>query len=100
MLLEKNDHLKFETRSWVFQIYGTCTRSMYTVFGLTMSGCWPTHARLLVEEVHPGFALFFSVYASFVVFAVTRIISALCLRDTLAVAASDATMVARENLKK
>merc|ERR1712113_867339 len=70
------------------------------VFELTFSGGWPTYARRLIEEVGIGFAVFFAVYISTVVFAMTRIITALFLRDTLAVAANDVEMQIQEKTKE
>merc|ERR1711933_614604 len=71
-----------ETVAWMFMHYGTAGRSLWTVFELTFSGGWPAYARRLVEEVGVGFAWFFALYISTVVFAMTRIITALFLRDT------------------
>jgi len=82
-----------ETKLWMYKLYGTPRRSFWAVFELTMSGGWPNWSSKLIEEVSPWFAVFFFVYVSAVVFAMTRIISALFLRDTLAVASSDTEMI-------
>jgi len=85
-----------ETRLWVSRHYGTSSRSLYTVFELTFSGCWPNYARTLIEDVNVWFTVFFGVYVTGVVFAMIRIISALFLKDTLQAAANDADFVVQE----
>mmetsp|Transcript_71378 Transcript_71378/g.185325 ORF Transcript_71378/g.185325 Transcript_71378/m.185325 type:complete len:540 (-) Transcript_71378:105-1724(-) len=87
-------------RKWMFKHYGTAGRSLWTVFEMTFSGGWPLYCRVLVEEVSVGFAYFFGVYVTTVVFAMTRIITALFLKDTLAVAANDADMMIREKARE
>merc|ERR1712039_721056 len=52
------------------------------------------------EDVHIGFSAFFIFYVTFVIFAVTRIISALFLRDTLQVSQNDETMMVRAKMAK
>jgi len=89
-----------ETVKWMFQHYGTAGRSLWTVFELTFSGGWPNYVRILVEEVGTGFAYLFALYISSVVFAMTRIITALFLKDTLQVAANDAEMMIREKMNE
>jgi len=88
------------TISWMYKHYGTAGRSLWTVFEMTFSGGWPAYARTLVEDVHPAFAWFFALYISTVVFAMTRIITALFLKDTLAVAANDAEMMIQEKTRE
>lgn len=78
-------------------MYGTTSRSFYTVFELTFSGGWPNYARNLVEDVHWAYAVFFFVYIIAVTFAMFRIITTLFLRDTLALASNDAEAAARPN---
>eukprot|EP00443_Scrippsiella_acuminata_P002381 CAMPEP_0115298472 /NCGR_PEP_ID=MMETSP0270-20121206/68279_1 /TAXON_ID=71861 /ORGANISM="Scrippsiella trochoidea, Strain CCMP3099" /LENGTH=534 /DNA_ID=CAMNT_0002716157 /DNA_START=42 /DNA_END=1646 /DNA_ORIENTATION=+ len=89
-----------DTIYWLFKHYGTAGRSLWTVFEMTFSGGWPNYGRRLVEEVGVGFAFFFAVYITTVVFAMTRIITALFLKDTLAVAASDAELQMKEKEKE
>eukprot|EP00445_Apocalathium_hangoei_P039191 CAMPEP_0203942194 /NCGR_PEP_ID=MMETSP0359-20131031/78436_1 /ASSEMBLY_ACC=CAM_ASM_000338 /TAXON_ID=268821 /ORGANISM="Scrippsiella Hangoei, Strain SHTV-5" /LENGTH=260 /DNA_ID=CAMNT_0050872873 /DNA_START=149 /DNA_END=931 /DNA_ORIENTATION=+ len=92
----EEDYISHDTKVWMYLHYGTPTRSFWTVFELTMSGGWPTWSRRLIEEVSGWFALFFFIYVSSVVFAMTRIISALFLKDTLAVAANDTEMMIQQ----
>merc|ERR1712125_228185 len=62
---------------------------MYTMFEVTLSGCWPKYVRPLIENVSPWFAVFYFVYILAVVFALVRIIAAMFLKETLAIAAID-----------
>merc|ERR1711920_646518 len=90
-----------DVRRWVNRYYGTPGRSMWTMFEMTFSGCWPNYARMLIEEVNSGlYILFFIIYIAGVVFAMTRIITALFLKDTLAIANTDADMQINAKMKE
>merc|ERR1719460_315888 len=86
-----------QTRQWVFKYYGSSSRAIYTLFEVTLAGCWPNYFRTLVHEVSGYWVLFAIIYITFVVFAVIRIITAIFLKETLFVAQSDAEMMIREN---
>jgi len=96
-MVEDSD-MSFETREWLYRYYGTSAKSVWTMFEFTFSGGWPTYARPVVEQVHWSYAVFFAFYVSVVVFAVTRIITALFLKDTLQIAANDADMMVQEQM--
>jgi len=88
-------------RQWVHRHYGTSLKATYTIFEVTFSGGWPNYARRLVEKVDPAWALFFFVYVIVVIFTMFRIVTALFLRDTMALAAQDAEMaLCAEEAKK
>merc|ERR1711879_929112 len=53
------------------------------MFEMTLSGCWPNYVRPLVDNVSHWFAVYFIIYVSWVVFAVTRIITAIFLKSTM-----------------
>lgn len=76
-------------REWVYLYYGTSSRAAWSMFELTFSGGWPAYARPLIENVSPGYAVFFALYVTSVTFAMFRIITALFLKDTLRVASLD-----------
>eukprot|EP00429_Kryptoperidinium_foliaceum_P011731 CAMPEP_0176040438 /NCGR_PEP_ID=MMETSP0120_2-20121206/20051_1 /TAXON_ID=160619 /ORGANISM="Kryptoperidinium foliaceum, Strain CCMP 1326" /LENGTH=582 /DNA_ID=CAMNT_0017373835 /DNA_START=12 /DNA_END=1757 /DNA_ORIENTATION=- len=88
--------LPLDLRLWLFQWYGSGSRSLWTMFLVTFSGGWPNYVQRLIDEVHWTFSLIFVAYVWVVVFAITRIITALFLKDTLQVASDDAEMMARE----
>jgi len=87
-------------RDWIYMHYGTAGRASYTMFEATFSAKWATHlARPLIEDVSPWFSLFWILYTVIVNFAIIRVIAALFLKQTMAVAAIDAERMAVENMK-
>lgn len=86
-------------RRELFSMYGTFGQAIVTMFKMTFSGCWPAYANKVLE-VHPAYVFFFGIYVSVVIFACTRIVTALFLRDTLKAAESDADMMVAETLEK
>jgi len=87
-------------RQWVYKHYGDGFRSLWTVFELTFSGCWPNYARRIIEEVSPWYSLFYFVYVYVVVFVATRIVAALFMKETLTQYANDAETMVKERAKK
>jgi len=85
---------------WVNQMYGNGSKSFWTVFELTFSGCWPNYARRIIEEVSPLYSIFYFVYVYFVVFVATRIVAALFMKETLQHAAQDTEMMVRAQASK
>eukprot|EP00419_Tripos_fusus_P002227 CAMPEP_0172687088 /NCGR_PEP_ID=MMETSP1074-20121228/21416_1 /TAXON_ID=2916 /ORGANISM="Ceratium fusus, Strain PA161109" /LENGTH=131 /DNA_ID=CAMNT_0013506499 /DNA_START=275 /DNA_END=667 /DNA_ORIENTATION=- len=70
------------------------------MFEATFSGCWPNYARPLIEMVSSYYAIFFMAYAACVVFALTRIVSALFLKETFNQATAEAETMVRERKKE
>mmetsp|Transcript_89007 Transcript_89007/g.223958 ORF Transcript_89007/g.223958 Transcript_89007/m.223958 type:complete len:533 (+) Transcript_89007:92-1690(+) len=89
-----------QTQEWIFLKYGTPIRAVWSVFEFTFSGGWPGYADTLVEDVSNLYALFFFVYIISVVFALFRIITALFLKDTMALAAKDAEVAIQQKLEQ
>jgi hypothetical protein len=87
-------------RSWLYEYYGTTLRSAYTLFEITLAGCWPTYFRPLVQNVNTAYAIIAFLYITIVVFAMIRIITALFLKQTLQVAAADSEIQVNENKAK
>lgn len=97
----RDEHkLTLPVREWVYRYYGTPARALYTVFEMTFSGCWPNYARVLVEDVSSLYVIFFAIYIAGVVFALTRIITAIFLKDTMAIANNDADMQIQMKIKE
>jgi len=90
---------ELQGRDVLWARYGTASASTWTMFEATFSGCWPSYIQEVVQ-VHRGYYLFFYFYVTGVIFAVTRIISALFLKDTLQAAASDADMRVHETMQQ
>jgi len=93
---ESND---LQTREWINRMYGNGVRSVWTVFELTFSGGWPNYVRPIIESVSPWYAIVFAAYVATVVFAMTRIVSALFLRETLQQASDEAELMVRERAR-
>jgi len=88
-----------EMRLWVNKMYGSAAKSMYTMFELTFSGCWPNYARPLIEDVNGCYAIFFVGYVIAVVFTLTRIVSALFLKEAMNQATAVSEIMVREKKK-
>merc|ERR1712241_100935 len=86
-------------RDVLYARYGTASASTWTMFEATFSGCWPSYIQEVLQ-VHMGYYLFFYLYVTGVIFAVTRIISALFLKDTLQSAANDTDMRVQETMQQ
>lgn len=79
-----------EIRTFIYLHYGTTSRTMLTMFQITMApGAWAIVGRPIIEEVSGGFAWFFVLYIGGVTFATIRIITSLFLRQTLDIASHD-----------
>jgi len=89
-----------DIRVWLWKRYGTAAKSTYTMFELTLSGCWPSYARPLVDEVSVWYALWWFFYVITVVFAVIRIITALFITATMRSANEDEEMMSIRKLKE
>lgn len=96
----KDDDRTLEVREWTYKYYGSAARSFYTCFEVTLAGCWPNYFRPLIERVSGWYSIFVMFYISVVVFALTRIISALFLKETLDIASKDAQMQASQMAKQ
>jgi hypothetical protein len=83
---------------FLYEYYGTAGRSLWTAFEMTFSGSWPQHLRLLIENVSVTFGIVGAIYISAVAFALTRIITAIFLKDTLAACNNDAELVAQQKM--
>eukprot|EP00931_Biecheleriopsis_adriatica_P024987 TRINITY_DN15448_c0_g1_i2.p1 TRINITY_DN15448_c0_g1~~TRINITY_DN15448_c0_g1_i2.p1 ORF type:complete len:683 (+),score=85.53 TRINITY_DN15448_c0_g1_i2:128-2176(+) len=91
---------EFDDRLWIWLHYGTAYRAVYTMYEVTFAGNWPTYVRPVLETVDQAFSIFFLLYVTLVVFAVTRVIAAIILRDTLEAAGNDAEVIIQEREAK
>jgi len=96
----RDESKDLESRRWVFNYYGSPARSTYTMFEATFSGGWLGRARPLIDDVSSFFAVFWVLYQVMIAFAVTRVVAALFLKQTLQVASSDEDMMVMEKLKQ
>uniref|UniRef100_A0A7S2QGW3 EF-hand domain-containing protein n=1 Tax=Zooxanthella nutricula TaxID=1333877 RepID=A0A7S2QGW3_9DINO len=96
----QDEGLSRDVRLFMYRYYGTASGAAWTMFEITFSGGWPNYVRRLVEEVHTAYVIPFALYVGLVVFAITRIITALFLKETMEKASEDVSMVLAEQKKK
>jgi len=83
-----DDSNPIDKRLQVFMYYGTCSRSMLTMFEMTL-GNWMPPCRALVENVSEWFMLLFVAHKLVVGFSVVSVINAVIVQETFKVATSD-----------
>lgn len=94
------DDSKDETsREAVYHFFGSPSRASYTMFESTFTTIWVNRARLLMEDVHGAFAIFWIPFVLLTNFAVVRVAAALFVKETLRVASEDEENVAMSRLK-
>merc|ERR1719409_2689381 len=87
-------------RSWAFVRFGDFGKATYTMFEATFTSTWTQSSRKLVEEVNAWYGLFWVLYVVGVNFAVMRVIAALFLKQTMAVASQDAEKMIMAKMKE
>jgi len=91
----------YELRKECYHYFGRFSHSMLTMYQLTLApGAWAKAGRMLIFEVSPLYALFFIPWGWCVPFALLRVISAMFLKQTLAIAANDPETAITERVKK
>jgi len=89
-----------DARRWINTHYGSGWSSFYTLFEATFSGCWPNYFRPVMNYVSPYFGVPIAAYVIVVIFTMSRIVSALFLRETLRQASDQAEVMVRERKKE
>eukprot|EP00746_Dinoflagellata_sp_MGD_P067518 gnl/MRDRNA2_/MRDRNA2_278720_c0_seq1.p1 gnl/MRDRNA2_/MRDRNA2_278720_c0~~gnl/MRDRNA2_/MRDRNA2_278720_c0_seq1.p1 ORF type:complete len:233 (-),score=37.52 gnl/MRDRNA2_/MRDRNA2_278720_c0_seq1:156-854(-) len=93
----RDDNNDLETREFVFEYFGSFTRTAMSMFEMTLApGTWSRFGRVIIYRVHGAYMVFFFGYAACVSFAMIRVISAIFLKDTLNAANKDNEMVMAE----
>merc|ERR1712157_251669 len=85
---------------WVFKHYGSAARATLSMFEATFTAKWTLLSRPLIDEVSPWFAVFWVLYIICINFAVLKVVGALFLKQTMAVASLDAERVNLEKMKE
>merc|ERR1712070_1203679 len=80
--------------------FGTTTRAAYSMFDCTFTTGWRLYARRQMEEVNSALALFWLTYVVGVNFMVMKVVSALFVKQTFAVADADNEKMGMEKLKR
>jgi len=97
----EDDAQTSSARHWVYVHYGSAFRASYTMFEATFSAKWATHlARPLYDDISGWYSIFWIGYTVVVNFAIMRVIAALFLKQTMAVAAIDSERMALEKMKE
>eukprot|EP00927_Polykrikos_kofoidii_P054115 TRINITY_DN48594_c0_g1_i1.p1 TRINITY_DN48594_c0_g1~~TRINITY_DN48594_c0_g1_i1.p1 ORF type:complete len:613 (-),score=75.63 TRINITY_DN48594_c0_g1_i1:45-1883(-) len=95
LTIESNVHLDDHHRLFLSENFGTWSRSMLSVFEMTMAPGGFIKYRILAD-VHPALMMFVVVYVCVVTFAVVRVITAIFLKTTLSASEKDAPRMAEE----
>jgi voltage-gated sodium channel len=90
-----NENYPLEERLLVFEYFGSFTRSMLTMFEMTLAN-WPPVCRLLVEYVNEWFMLFCIIHKLTIGFAVIGVINGVFMQETFRVASTDDRIMVRE----
>eukprot|EP00747_Dinoflagellata_sp_TGD_P167496 gnl/TRDRNA2_/TRDRNA2_192002_c0_seq1.p1 gnl/TRDRNA2_/TRDRNA2_192002_c0~~gnl/TRDRNA2_/TRDRNA2_192002_c0_seq1.p1 ORF type:complete len:688 (-),score=128.25 gnl/TRDRNA2_/TRDRNA2_192002_c0_seq1:159-1940(-) len=88
---------KPQVREFLWRYFGTAGHSCLTMFEITFGG-WSKVGRPLIEDVNALFVVFFVLYATIVTFAITRVVGAMFIKETLNVAKNDAETEIEEKL--
>jgi len=84
-----------ESRLEVYTYYGTFSRSMVTMFELTLAN-WITPARVLSENVSEWYTIFSLTHQLVIGFAVVKVIMGVFMHETFKVAATDDAIMVSE----
>mmetsp|Transcript_34407 Transcript_34407/g.60883 ORF Transcript_34407/g.60883 Transcript_34407/m.60883 type:complete len:229 (+) Transcript_34407:2-688(+) len=80
--------------------FGTWVRSMLSIFEITMAPGGFINYRVISDQVHPAFGIFFAIYVCIVTFAVVRVITALFLKTTLSASDQDEAQLAADRARQ
>jgi hypothetical protein len=97
-----DESITLERRKWMYNSFGTISRSAHSMFICTFTGAWHTFSRPLIEEVGGNgiFLVFWVIWVNVVNFMTMRVIGALFLKQTMSIAALDEEKTAMRNMKK
>merc|ERR1719223_1108717 len=85
--VEDDSRDNLEGRKEVFRFFGSFTRSMLTMFEITL-GNWIPPCRSLMEHITEGYAALFILYKCVVGFAVAKVITGVFMCETFKVAST------------
>jgi voltage-gated sodium channel len=96
----EDESIEEKHREWLYRMFGSTTRSFYTLFECTFSSGWRTYSRKTIEEISLVYVAYWFPYVVCVNFACMRVIGALFLKQTLAVAQVDQERMAMESMRE
>jgi len=88
-----------DQREWVHSNFGSMTLSLLAMWEVTFTGSWGKYTKPLICDINGFLAIFWVLYIVGINFAVMRLISALFLKQTLAIASSDAEKMTMSQLQ-
>mmetsp|Transcript_54844 Transcript_54844/g.100554 ORF Transcript_54844/g.100554 Transcript_54844/m.100554 type:complete len:561 (-) Transcript_54844:107-1789(-) len=77
-------------REWSFETLGTMPLCMMALWEATFTASWFRYSRVMIIQMNTAYALFWVPYIVCINFSVMRLIGALFLKETMAVASVDA----------
>jgi len=86
-------------RHEVYKYYGTFSRSMLTMFEVTMAN-WSPPCRVLVDNISEWYSAYFLFYRCIVGFAVVGVINAVFIQQTMTTAARDQDVMLQRKEKE
>lgn len=84
-----DDQIELKSRIWLYERFGNLVRASYSMLEVTFTSGWITYARPLIWDISFIYVWLMLPYVICVNFAVMKVVSALFLKQTLAVAAKD-----------
>eukprot|EP00440_Ansanella_granifera_P002203 gb/GFBE01002384.1/.p1 GENE.gb/GFBE01002384.1/~~gb/GFBE01002384.1/.p1 ORF type:complete len:553 (+),score=115.54 gb/GFBE01002384.1/:1-1659(+) len=90
-----NTDIPKEDRQAVFTYFGTFSRSVFSMFELTLAN-WPPISRLLAENVSQWFFLFAVLHKLTVGFAFVGVVNGVFMQETFKVASTDDRIMVRQ----
>jgi len=87
-----------EMQHEIYKYFGTCSRSLLSMFEITLAN-WPPICRLLSEEVSEWFMLLCVVHKLTIGFAVVGVINGVFMQETFKVASTDDIIMVRQKEK-
>jgi hypothetical protein len=82
----------------IYKYFGTCSRSLLSMFEITLAN-WPPICRLLSEEVTEWFMVLCVIHKLTIGFAVVGVINGVFMQETFKVASSDDVIMVRQKAK-
>jgi hypothetical protein len=93
------DQMTADVKMQLFQYFGTYTRSMLSLFELTLAN-WPAITRFLLEEVHEGFGTICICIKLAVGVAVVGVINGVFIQETFSTATNDEFIMVRKRMRQ
>jgi len=86
-------------QSRVYEYFGSFTRSLLTMFELTLAN-WPTASRVMMEEVNELWLIYAVAHKMMLGFAVIGVINGVFIQETFNVAKLDNIVMVRQTMRK